>query len=121
LRTSKAGKPWASFPVVVGKDDDKQWLRVSVFGETAATLCRTLQPGNRVNIEGTLKASIWQPDNGAARINLEVAPFRCMRLGEIGRNKPKQERRDDGRNGTRSQPERPDDRRHDDFGDAMPF
>ena len=35
LRTSAAGKPWLAFNAGVGEGDDKQWVRVAVFGEKA--------------------------------------------------------------------------------------
>ena len=89
LRTSRAGKPWTFFPVAVGKDDAKQWVKVAVFGETAETLCRTLQKGDRVYVEGRLTASVYAPEGQAPRVQLDVAAWKCEKTGQIGRNKVK--------------------------------
>jgi single-stranded DNA-binding protein len=91
LRQSKAGKPWAHLAVVVGKEEP-QWLRVAVFGETAELLCRTLQKGDRVYCEGRLTASIWQPEGQAARVQLDVAAWKCEKIGQIGRSNPRREK-----------------------------
>ena len=88
LRTSKAGKPWTFFPVAVGDGEAKQWVKVSVFRETAEALCRTLEKGSRVYVEGRLSASLWQPETGPARVNLDVAAWKAEKLGQIGRNRP---------------------------------
>lgn len=91
LRTSKSGKPWASFSAVVGKEAAAQWVRVAIFNEKAETLSRTLQKGDRVYCEGRLTASVWIPDSGPPRVQLDVAAWKCERLNQIGRNKPKRE------------------------------
>lgn len=91
LRTSKtSGKPWARFSAVVGKEAAAQWVQVAIFGETAETLCRTLAKGDRVYCEGRLTASVWTPDSGPPRVQLDVAAWKCERLNQIGRHRVKQ-------------------------------
>jgi len=53
-RVSKAGKPWVRLRVGVGKDDDMQWISVSVFGK-AAEAAATLKKGDKIYCEGTVR------------------------------------------------------------------
>ena len=75
-RTSKAGKPWVRLRVGVGRDDDVQWVSVSVFGKAADTAA-TLQKGDRCYIEGTIKLDTWRGNDGLERHTLAVAAFKC--------------------------------------------
>lgn len=88
LKTSSAGKPWAAFNVAVGQDDDTQWVRVAVFGAVAQDLVGTLKKSDRVYVEGNLTLRTWEKD-GVTRAGLNVAAWKCERLGQIGRNKPR--------------------------------
>jgi single-stranded DNA-binding protein len=87
LRTSAAGKPWARLSVAVGQGEDAE--RIAVM--TAQKLSSSLQKGDRVYVEGTLKLERWTKD-GAERSRLSVAAWKCERIGSIGRNKPKRPR-----------------------------
>ena len=53
-RTSKAGKPWTRLRVGVGRDDEVQWVSVSVFGKASDTAA-TLKKGDKVYVEGNIK------------------------------------------------------------------
>ena len=64
LKTSQAGKPWSSLNAAVGSDDDVQWVRVAVFGETAERLAGHLHKGDRLYVEGTLRLNSWTDRNG---------------------------------------------------------
>jgi single-stranded DNA-binding protein len=87
-RTSKAGKPWVRLRVGVGKDNDIQWVNVAVFGKAAETAA-TLQKGDRIYCEGTIKLDTWKGNDGIERHTLAVAAFKCDRTHRIGRNKEK--------------------------------
>ena len=87
VRTSKAGKPWCTFSVAVGADDDTQWVNVSAFGETAEAIA-TLQKGARVYVEGRLKLNAWTTHDGTERTGLQVAATLVQPLGQIGKRRP---------------------------------
>src|SRR5262249_44205210 len=70
-RTSKAGKPWTRLRVGVGRDDDVQWVSVSVFGK-AAESATTLKKGDRVYCEGSIKLDTWRGNDGTERHTLAV-------------------------------------------------
>jgi len=38
VKTSAAGKPWASLNVVVGDTDESQWIKLVVFGDRASLM-----------------------------------------------------------------------------------
>src|SRR5262245_639765 len=81
VKTSQAGKPWASLSACVGDGDDAQWLRVAVFGEKATSL--RVAKGDRVYVEGRIKLENWTGRDGQPRSGLKVAAWRLQRLGEI--------------------------------------
>ena len=87
-RTSQAGKPWVRMRVGVGKDDGVQWVSVACFGK-AAEVAATLEKGDRVYCEGTIKLDSWRGNDGVERHTLAVAAFKCEQTHRIGRNKEK--------------------------------
>jgi len=87
-RVSKAGKAWVRLRVGVGKDDDMQWVSVSCFGK-AAEAAATLQKGDKVYIEGTVRIDSWRGNDGIERHTLAVSSFKCERTHKIGRARDK--------------------------------
>ena len=87
LKTSQAGKPWASFNVCVGNGDEAQWVRLAVFGVRAEELSEHLHKGDRIYVEGRLTLRTWDKD-GEKQAGLNVAASKVEKLGQIGRNKP---------------------------------
>src|SRR5262245_9547026 len=66
IRTSQAGKPWASFRCCVGdKNDDQTWLTVAICGDRANTLAVT--KGDRIYCEGRIRLEAWQGKDGQER------------------------------------------------------
>ena len=107
-RVSQAGKPWVRLRVGVGKDDNVQWVSVAVFGKAAA-MAATLEKGDRIYCEGTLRLDVWVGKDGVEKHGLSVAAFKIDRTHAIGRNKPK------------DQPSREQPLTRQDFGAAVPF
>lgn len=58
VRTTRDGKPWASFPVAVDTTKDNEagpaWVKVSLFGEAVDALAPRLTKGVEVYVEGRL-------------------------------------------------------------------
>jgi single-stranded DNA-binding protein len=75
-RTSKAGKAWVRLRVGVGRDDDMQWVNVSVFGKAADTAA-TLKKSDRVYCERTIKLDSWRGNDGIERARIER---RCVQM-----------------------------------------
>ena len=72
LRTSKAGKPFASASVAVGTGDATQWVRVVAFGSAAEHAAATLSKGDAVYCEGSLRLERWMGKDGQERGGLSV-------------------------------------------------
>jgi len=89
-KVSQAGKHWTRLRVGVGKDENVQWVGVSVFGK-AADGAAELKKGDRCYIEGTIRLDAWKGRDGIERHGLSVASFRCEKTHNIGRNRPKRE------------------------------
>jgi len=88
LKTSQTGKSWLAVSVAVGSDDNVQWVRVALFGETAERLGGTLHKGDRLYVEGSIKLNTWQDREGHERAGLNVAASKVEKFGAIGRNRP---------------------------------
>jgi single-stranded DNA-binding protein len=128
LKTSKSGKPYVSFSAVVEQGESSQWLRVGCFGDTAERLAGQAQKGDRIYCEGVLTLNTWQGADGEAKTGLNVAAWKCERLGNIGRNRikapdppialPVRKRR----NGLfRKRPAKPESSDDKPFNDPLPF
>jgi single-stranded DNA-binding protein len=87
VKTSQAGKPWASSSACVGDGEDDQWLRVADFRDRAQQLAGHLHKGDKIYAEGRLKLDTWTGKDGKERTGLNVAAWRVEQLGQIGKNK----------------------------------
>lgn len=89
MRTAQSGKPWCSFSVAVGGDDNggATWVGVSAFGSQAEALA-ALAAGARVYVEGRLKLETWTDSEGRERTGLKVAATLVQPMGQIGHRKP---------------------------------
>jgi single-stranded DNA-binding protein len=117
-RTSKAGKPWVRLRVGVGKDDDVQWVSVSVFGKAAETAA-ALKKSDRVYIEGQIRLDTWRGTDGIERHGLSVAAHKCEQTHRIGRARPKRDDHAGNRHGDQHEPNASGG--HDQPNDPIPF
>lgn len=104
VRTGQSGKPWCSFSVAVGGDDNggATWVGVSAFGSQAEALA-DLAAGARVYVEGRLKLETWTDGEGRERTGLKLAATLVQPMGQIGHRKPAKARgKASGEDGARS-------------------
>jgi single-strand DNA-binding protein len=98
LKQSAAGKPWCRLSVVVGNDDDIQWVSCVAFGERATRICSSFHKDDKVYIEGAISLSEWTGRDGEKRTGLSVTTTR-VEAPTIGRERSKR-RRDDAASGS---------------------
>jgi single-stranded DNA-binding protein len=92
-KVSKSGKNYVRFTARVGDGDAVTWISVMAFDEKATAQVDKFVKGARVYVEGGgLKIDEWTGADGAKRHGLSCMSWHC-RLSEIGRNKPKRERK----------------------------
>jgi hypothetical protein len=91
-KTSKAGKPYLRFSCRVGDGPGAQWVGVTAFDEQATGQADKFVKGARCYVEGSIKLEEWAGQDGASRRGLGCLSWHC-RLAEIGRNRPKRERK----------------------------
>jgi single-strand DNA-binding protein len=91
-RTSKAGKSYARFRLVVGDGDQAQWLSVTAIGPKAMEVIPLLAKSDRLYLEGSLKLEKWTGQDGVERSGLSVLAWKLVPLAKIGRQKPAQAR-----------------------------
>jgi single-stranded DNA-binding protein len=90
-KTSKAGKPYILATVVEKIGDKKRWLKAFIFSESACEEVRRLSDGDPISVAGEIDASVYQPDNGEARINWSIMVDAVL----SARRKPKAKRGDE--------------------------
>jgi single-stranded DNA-binding protein len=91
-KISKGGKQYLRLSVRVGDGDAVQWVSVLAFDETAAAVPEKFLKGARVYVEGSIRIEEWTTQDGAKRSGLSCMSWHC-RLSEIGRNRPKRDRK----------------------------
>ena len=89
-KTTDAGKRYVRLSVAVDledRDEPAQWINVMAFlknQEDLEELADRADKGNRVYVEGRLKAGVWTPDTGEPRPDVTVFAWRCFVMGSIG-------------------------------------
>jgi single-stranded DNA-binding protein len=100
LKTSAKGTPWTRVLLAVGEGNGKQFAWVCCFGQDAERVVAALRKGSKFYAEGELSSEIYERD-GKPAVSLSIKARRIEVLNTIGKARPKQERRDDGPNGSR--------------------
>ena len=97
VRTTNSGSKVANLRIATSerqKDrdgnwgDHTEWHRVVCFGRTAENVERFLSKGRQVYVEGKLRTSKWQDQNGQDRWTTEVVAFQVSFLGGRGEGAP---------------------------------
>ena len=97
-----------------------EWHRVTFFGRLAEIAGEYLSKGRQVYIEGTLRTSKWQDQNGQDRYTTEVIANEMQMLG--GRGDGPGDRSSQGGGGFRDKPRESDGGDDSDFqDDDIPF
>ena len=89
-RLSKAGKPYTTATIKVRDGDAAQFWRVTAFSDTAQTELLRLGDGDALSVQGALKAELYRPDGGEARLSLSLVADAVLALRQPPRErKPK--------------------------------
>jgi len=94
LKYTANGSAMATFGVAVddakkAEGDQTEWIRATLWGETAEQLAPRLVKGTGVYLEGRLRLDIWTTREGENRATLKLSAWTCQPLGQIGRRRPK--------------------------------
>ena len=97
LRYSANGNAYVTINVAVddakkAEGDATDWVRATVFGEQAEQLAPRLTKGTSVYLEGRLRLETWTGREGEARSTLKLSAWICQPMGQLGRQRPRQER-----------------------------
>ena len=57
---------------VDGTDDNVEWIPVVTWGRTAEAVAQHVNKGRQLAVEGELRVSEWEPDNGPKRYDVKV-------------------------------------------------
>ncbi len=92
MRYSPNGKAITSFRMATnyryaGSDGERreetEWFRVSVWGRQAENCNQFLSKGKRIYVEGRLRSSSWEGQDGQMRTSLEVSANRVIFLDRV--------------------------------------
>lgn len=93
IRTSQSGLQWLAMPLIVGEDDDAQYISASSFSGSLAELASELKAGTEVYVEGKVKARVWERPGEAPIASLWLTARIVQPLGLIGNKRPKKPRK----------------------------
>jgi single-stranded DNA-binding protein len=125
-KISKNDKQYIIATVRAKGGDAFQFWHVVAFSETAQGELLRLGDGDAVSVQGAMKAELYQPDGGPARVSLSIIADAVLAL----RASPKEQRKPDAAPHPSRHEKSPPDRerlnRHGDqgpdvFGDDIPF
>jgi single-stranded DNA-binding protein len=121
-KTAKSGKPYVSATIRCKDGDASTWWKIMCFSESAGAELMRLGDGDAVSVQGSMRAELYRPDGGEARMNLTVFADAVLPL----RPAPKQRKAKEPAEPQRSAPADRGLARHagdgeDYFGDAVPF
>jgi len=88
LKATSAGRAFLVMSVIVGEDEEAQWINVSAWNDHLIDLADHLKSGVEVYCEGKLKMRHWDSAEGP-RSGLQVSASLVQPLALIGRSKPK--------------------------------
>jgi single-strand DNA-binding protein len=96
LKYSANGNAYVTINVAV--DDAKraegaatEWIRATVWGETAEQVAPRLVKGAGVYLEGRLRLETWTTKEGEQRSTVKLSAWTCAPMGQIGRQRPRQD------------------------------
>jgi len=90
VKYSQEGKPVATLHVATGRHwkgeggeakEQTEWHRCTVWGKLAEICGQYLRKGNRVYVEGRLKTSKWEDEQGITRSTTEIVVQDMIMLG----------------------------------------
>jgi single-stranded DNA-binding protein len=86
-KTSKNGPAYVSATFKALDGDAIQWVRVTVFSETAQAELLRLDDGDAVAVQGPLKAETYERDAGEKRLSLSIVADQALALRRPPRNR----------------------------------
>jgi len=86
-RTSRAGKPFVTATIKAKDGDAAQFWRVTVFSESAQEELLRLSDGDAASAQGSLKAELYRPDGGEARLSLSMVADQVLALRQPPRKR----------------------------------
>lgn len=92
IKKSGGGRPYLRLSVRDGDGDNAVWVSVMAFDQEAIDNAAKFLKGAAVYVEGNLRPSQWIGPDGEQRHGLSVMSWHC-RLAQIGRNRPKRQRK----------------------------
>lgn len=94
-RTSKAGNAFVMATIRERDGDGSRFWRIFAFGETARGELERLREGDALCVQGAMRAEIFTPDGGEARVSLSVTADHVLALRPPAKSRQPRERRED--------------------------
>ncbi|ATQ67352.1 MULTISPECIES: single-stranded DNA-binding protein [Methylosinus] len=113
-RTARTGKPFVTASLRAVGGGSVMWWSVVAFDDGAAAELLALVEGDAVAIGGPMKAEIWAPADGKARVNLSIVATTVASLKAAQRKSKATPRAAERKSGE-------DRGTHNDLNDDMPF
>ena len=72
LHYTSNGTAVCEISIAVDGTNSVEWIPVVTWGATAEAVAQHVAKGRQVGVEGELRVSEWQPDNGPKRYDVKV-------------------------------------------------
>src|SRR5262245_25273416 len=81
VKTSQSGKKWAGFNVAVGDGDNRQVLRISVFGGLAERVAAEVKKADKVYVEAhSMRLNEYTSRDGEKRVGLQAVATKVEKV-----------------------------------------
>ena len=71
-KASKAGKPFATFPICENHNGATRWGQAIAFSESAIEALKDISVGEPITVAGEITAEIYAPGSSESRINWRI-------------------------------------------------
>ncbi len=88
LKSTRAGRAFLVFSVIVDEGEDAVWLNVSAWSDHLTELAPSLTKGVEVYVQGRMKQRHWEAEGGT-KSGWQVSADVVQPKGLIGHRKPK--------------------------------
>ena len=83
-RTSKTGRLYVTTSICVVDGGASTWWNVLAFDENICVELAQLDVGDAISATGAMRAEVWEPEAGRARVNLSLVATNIAALRPVG-------------------------------------
>ena len=91
LRETQNGRQWLAIPLIVGEEDDAQYVAASAWAGDLQELAQALKAGTAVYVEGKIRVKLWDRSGERPVPSIWLTARTVQPMGLIGERRPKRQ------------------------------